>query len=142
MARFDMQLPDEVMRDFRKIYDNSDAIFGKMVEAGADVVYNNIKASAPQGVKKSPMMNCLVKTRVYKTPSDGGINDKVGFYGYFINEKGKKTPAPLVVNMFEYGSNERNFPKHPFVRKSFKKAQIRKAMLQAQREASGGLLDE
>ena len=111
-----------------------------MVQAGAEVVYNNIKANAPSSVKSSDMMNCLKITKVYKTPSDDGINDKVGFYGYFINKNGKTTPAPLVANVFEYGSTK--VQKKPFFRKSFRKAQIEKAMLKVQKEASGGLLDE
>lgn len=140
MAKFEMQLPDDIIKDFQKIYNNSDEIFGKMVQAGAEVVYNNIKANAPSSVKSSDMINCLKITKVYKTPSDDGINDKVGFYGYFINKNGKTTPAPLVANVFEYGSTK--VQKKPFFRKSFRKAQIEKAMLKVQKEVSGGLLDE
>ena len=140
MAKFEMQLPDDIIKDFQNIYNNSDEIFGKMVQAGAEVVYNNIIANAPSSVKSSDMMNCLKITKVYKTPSDDGINDKVGFYGYFINKNGKTTPAPLVANVFEYGSTK--VQKKPFFRKSFRKAQIEKAMLKVQKEASGGLLDE
>ena len=62
--------------------------------------------------------------------------------GYFKNENGKETPAPLVANMFEYGSRKRKYPKHPFFRKSFKRAQIMKAMEDAQKKLSGGILDE
>ena len=142
MARFDMQLPDEIIKDLNKINSNADQIFGAMTDAGADVVYKNVMNNAPQGIKQSPMLKCLKKTKVYKTPSDGGINTKVGFYGYFINENGERTPAPLVANLFEYGRSTSKFPKQPFFRRSFRKAQIEKAMLDAQKKASGGLLDE
>ena len=47
-----------------------------------------------------------------------------------------------VANMFEYGSSKKNYPKHPFFRKSFKKEQIMQAMKEAQKKLSGGLLDE
>ena len=140
MARFEMQLPKEIMDDFKFINDNAEAIFGEMTEAGAEVVMNNIKANVPQSFKSSNIMNCLKITKTYKTPSDDGINNKVGFYGYFTNQNGVKTPAPLVANVFEYGSTK--FVKQPFLRKSFNKAQIEKAMLIAQKRASGGLLDE
>lgn len=140
MARFTMELPKDIMEDFKKIYDNSDEIFGAMTEAGAEVVLQNIKANVPASFKDSKIMNCLKVTKVYKTPSDDGINTKVGFYGYFENHKGETVPAPLVANVFEYGSTK--FQKQPFLRKSFRKAQIEKAMLKAQKEASGGLLDE
>lgn len=141
MAKFELQLPDEIMRDFQRIHDNSEEIFGAMTKAGAEVVESNIKANLPQSIRNSKMMDCLRVTRTYKTPSDDGINTKVGFYGYFQNENGETVPAPLVANVFEYGRSNLPFPKQPFMRKSFKKAQIEQAMLDAQRKASGGLLE-
>ena len=140
MARFEMQLPESIIKDFQKIYKDADKIFGAMTEAGADVVLQNVRSNVPASFKSSEIMKCLKKTRTYKTPSDDGINTKVGFYGYFVNRDGKQTAAPLVVNVFEYGSSK--FPKKPFFRKSFRKAQIERAMLEAQKRASGGLLDE
>ncbi len=142
MAKFEMQLPDAIMKDVQRIYNNSDKIFGAMTKAGAEVVYNNMKALAPDGIKNSEMIRTLKITQTYKTPSDDGINNKVAFYGYFKNSEGKTVPAPLVANVFEYGRSNLPFPKQPFMRKVFKKAQIEKAMLKAQKEASGGLLDE
>ena len=141
MARFEMQLPTEIMKDFQKIYNDSEKIFGEMTKAGAEVAYHNVLANLPQSIRKSNMMNCLKMTKTYKTPSDDGINTKVGFYGYFVNEDGKTVPAPLVANVFEYGRSGLPFPKHPFLRKSFKKGQIEQAILKAQKSASGGLLE-
>ena len=141
MAKFEMQLPTEIMKDIQKIYDNSEEIFGEMTKAGAEVVNRNIEANVPQSIRNSKMMNCLKVTKTYKTPSDDGINTKVGFYGYFQNEDGKTVPAPLVANVFEYGRSNLPFPKHPFMRKSFKKSEIEQAMLKAQKRASGGLLE-
>lgn len=142
MAKFTMELPKEIIKDFDKVYKNSEQIFGGMTKAGAEVAYSNIKSNLPDHFRGSHIMDCMRITRVYKTPSDDGINTQVGFYGYFVNEDGKRTPAPLVANMFEYGSSKRKYPKHPFLRKSFRKAQIEKAMLEAQKKLSGGLLDE
>lgn len=139
---FNLELPTEIMRDMQRIYDNADEIFGEMTKAGAEVVNHNIIANVPQSIKDSEMMNCLKVTKVYKTPSDDGINTKVGFYGYFKNKDGKIVPAPLVANVFEYGRSSAPFPKHPFLRKSFKKKEIEEAMIKAQKKASGGLLDE
>ncbi len=139
MARFNLELPTEIMRDIERIYSNSDEIFGEMTKAGAEVVEQNIRANVPASFINSNIMHCLKMTRVYKTPSDDGINTKVGFYGYFINRNGKKTPAPLVANVFEYGSTK--ITKKPFLRRSFRKDQIEKAMLEAQKRASGGLLE-
>lgn len=140
MAKFDMQLPKDIIKDIEFINNNADNIFGQMTKAGADVVYRNIKTNIPKGFASSNIMNCLKITRIYKTPSDGGINTKVGFYGYFINENGVETPAPLVANVFEYGSSK--FTKQPFFRRSFKKSQIEKAMMEAQMQYSKGLLTD
>ena len=142
MAKMTLELPTELMNDFKKIYDNADEIFGEMTRAGARVVENNIRANAPDAIRKSNMMSCLKTSKTYKTPSDDGINTKVGFFGYFQNEDGKTMPAPLVANVFEYGRSNAPFPKQPFIRKSFKKGEIEQAMLQAQKNTSGGLLDE
>lgn len=139
MAQFEMQLPKEILDDFKKIYDNSDEIFGKMTKAGAEVVMNNIKSNVPASFKDSNIMKCLKITKTYKTPTDDGINTKVGFYGYFMNHNGVKTPAPLVANVFEYGTSKQI--KKPFLRKSFQKQKIEKAMLDEQKKASGGLLE-
>lgn len=141
MAKFVMELPNDIIADFRKIYDDYEQIVGEMTKAGAEVVYNNVKANVPNGIRDSKMMGNLRMTRTYKTPSDDGMATKVGFYGYFINENGQKVPAPLVANVFEYGRSNAPFPKQPFFRKSFRNAQIKSAMLDAQRKASGGLLE-
>jgi len=141
MARFEMQLPDQIMKDFQKISNNYEQIFGEMTRAGAEVAMSNLRANLPAGIRDSGMMSCLKMTRTYKTPSDDGINTKVGFFGYFTNENGQRVPAPLVANVFEYGRSNAPFPKQPFLRKSFSKAKIEKAMLEAQKRASGGLLE-
>ena len=142
MARFTFDIDDSVMKDINYIDKQFDHIFGGMTKAGAEVVYKNVVSSLPGQLKSSGFSNCVKLSRVYKTPSDYGINTKVMITGYFTNEKGKKTPVPLVANMFEYGSSKKNYPKHPFFRKSFKKAQIMQAMEEAQKKLSGGLLDE
>lgn len=142
MAKFELALPTEVLRDLNSIYSNADKIFGGMTRAGAGVVLNNVRANLPSALVKSEFSNNVKLTITYKTPSDDGINTKVVITGYFINGDEERTPAPLVANMFEYGSSKRAYPKEPFFRRSFKKAQITKAMEQAQKTLSGGLLDE
>lgn len=142
MAQFQLQLPEDIMKDIQKLYDNADEIFGGMTKAGAEVAMSNMRATVPKAFLNSDIMHCLKMTRVYKTPSDKGINTKVGFYGYFKNKEGKIVPAELVCNIFEYGRSSSKYPKHPFIRKAFKKAEIERAMLDAQKKLSGGLLDE
>lgn len=144
MARFEAELPEEILKDIKNIYDNYDEIFGGMTKAGAKVAEANVRANLPISLKNSNFEGCIKLTRVYKTPSDGGINTKVIISGYFLNHNLEKTPAPLVANVFEYGRSWRptNPQKQPFFRKSFKKKQIEQAMLSEQKKLSGGLLNE
>lgn len=145
MARFTMELPQDILNDVKRLEANAEQIFGGMTKAGAEVALNNVKANVPSGWRGSDIMNNIKLTTTYKTPSDDGINTKVIISGYFTTRPDKNGhtythAAPLVANVFEYGSTK--FPKQPFFRKSFRKAQIEKAMLQKQKELSGGLLDE
>ncbi len=145
MAKFNIELPNDILKDIKYVDDNYLKIFGGMTQEGAEVVYENIMKNAPSQIKNNrEIIDKLKITKVYKTPSDDGINSKVLFSGYFINEKGEKTPVPLIINMFEYGNYKKSdtYPKKPFFRKSFKKKQIEMAMMKAQKELSGGLLDE
>lgn len=132
MARFKNELPMDLIKEFDNLNINAEKMIGEMTRAGAEKVISNVKANAPASIKDSNMMKCLKITRVYKTPSDKGINTKVMFSGYFKNKKGVETPAPLVANMFEYGDSKGTYPKKPFFRKSFKKKEIEAEMLKVQ----------
>jgi hypothetical protein len=142
MAKIIVDIDDSVLKDISYIDKQFDHIFGGMTKAGAEVVYKNVISALPESLRSSGFSSHVKLSRVYKTPSDDGINTKVMITGYFINKDGRKTPAPLVANMFEYGSTKKKYPKQPFFRKSFKKSQIMKAMEEAQKKLSGGLLDE
>lgn len=142
MAKVIVDIDNSVLKDISYIDKQFDHIFGGMTKAGAEAVYKNVIANLPESLRSSGFSSHVKLSKVYKTPSDDGINTKVMITGYFINKDGRKTPAPLVANMFEYGSSKKKYPKHPFFRKSFKKSQIMKAMEEAQKNLSGGLLDE
>ena len=165
MAKFVTELPTEIMKDFEKIYGSTDKIFGGMTRAGAKVVKKNIEAGARRvfnGSTASKMVSKLKITQVYKTPSDGGINTKVAFYGYIPRKDGRAVkikggyyngvPAPLLASLREFGASsggampegfKRYWTKKPFIRPAFSnKKNIETAMLQAQKELSGGLLDD
>ena len=132
MASFKEQLPTELMEQFEFLDKNTDTMLKEMTREGAKWVLANVKANVPSSFRKSGIMKCLKLTRSYKTPSDDGVATKVAFYGYFENEDGKRTPAPLVCNLFEYGRSNSPYPKHPFMRRSFKKGQIEAAMMKVQ----------
>lgn len=143
MAKFQAELPTDLIKTFEMIGANAQKMLGEMTRAGAEVVRVNIIANAPDSFADSDIMNCLDVTDTYTTPSDDGINTRVAFYGYFtpkrspgpkwIATKGTdKMAAELVCNVFEYGRSGPYFPERPFIRKSFRKDQIEAAMLKVQ----------
>lgn len=132
MARYEMELPTELISIFSTLEKNEKKMIEDMTKAGAKVVLKNIKSNVPDSFHGSNIMKCLKVTKTYKTPSDDGINTKVAFYGYFENKQGRRVPAPLVCNVFEYG--RRTIQKRPFLRKSFNNKEIEKAMLQVQKK--------
>ena len=135
MAKYKLELPTELMQYFKYLDQNTEKMLGEMCQAGAEIVKEQAWMNMPQGLKKAVVDgNNLITSRIYKTPSDDGINCQCMIVGYFTNENGQRTPAPLVANMFEYGSSQRKYPKHPFFRKAFRKAQIEKAMLNVQKK--------
>ena len=128
MARFNVELPNDIIKQFDKLDKETSKMLEEMTAAGAKVVLENIKSSVPQSWYTSGIMKCLKVTKPYKTPSDDGVNTKVAFYGYFINRNKERIPAPLVANVTEYGRSNSPYPKKPFLRRSFNKAKIEKAM--------------
>lgn len=146
MARLNVVLPEEIMKEFKNLNNNAEKMFGEMTQAGAEEVVSNVKASVP----KQSMSSHVKITRAYKTPSDGGINTKVYLSGYIPFKGNRKTfsrsgrngstyittkgiPVEFLANVFEYGRHNGNpFPKKPFFRRSFKKSQIEQAMLKVQ----------
>ena len=132
MARFNEQLPTELIKQFETLELNTEEMLGEMVKAGAEVARENIEAKMPDNLYYALGSDNIIMTKVYKTPSDDGINCQAMITGYFINRNGERIPAPLVANMFEYGSTKREYPKQPFFRQSFNKGQIERAMLKVQ----------
>lgn len=157
MAKFEMRLPDDVLKDAEFIYDNAEAIFGEMTRAGAERAAAKVRGSVPV----EQMAGHVRLSVTYKTPSDNGINTKVYFSGYIpfgsLSTKNRHTftragraggksyttregvPAAFLAQIYEYGRSNRPFPKRPFFRAAFRG--LEGVMLAAQRSASGGLLE-
>ena len=128
MAKFQSELPNELMKLFEDLETNCDEMFGEMCKAGAEVVYNNALSNMKKAFNSTRSLEKGLKiTKVYKTPSDDGINVHVGFYGY--TEDG--VPIPLIAQAREYGTSKGE-AKKPFFRKSFKKKDIEQAMQKVQ----------
>lgn len=132
MARFSGGLPEDLMKLFKELEINTEKMIGEMTKAGAEVALDNIKAKMPKNLRAGLDEKNIRITRVYKTPSDDGINCQAMIDGYFTNKEGKKTPAPLVANLFEYGRSGNPYPKQPFFRASFNRKQIEVAMKKVQ----------
>lgn len=131
MARFKNEVPADLIKQFEDLEDNLEDIFGKMTKAGAEVVFKNVTNNMKKSFKTTRSLEKGLKiTRVYKTPSDDGINTHVGFYGYDTDNVSKRypkgVPIPLKALAREYGTPTED--KKPFFRKSFKKSEIEQAM--------------
>ncbi len=128
MAKFSKELPSELIKVFEDLETNCEDMFGEMCKVGAEVVYNNVKSNMGKVfISTKSLEKGLKITKVYKTPSDDGINVHIGFYGY--NDKG--VPIPLIAQAREYGTSSGE-AKKPFFRKSFKKKDIEQAMQKEQ----------
>lgn len=146
MARFEAELPNDLIKQLGALEHDTEKLLGEMTKAGAKVVADSMKANAPNDLKPY-----VKTTRVYKTPSDGGINTKIYVSGYIPfsdpNRKGfsrrnrsggkmyttnQGVPADFLAILYEYGRSTSPFPKKPFMRKAFKSKEIEKAMLTIQ----------
>lgn len=127
-----MVLPTRLMEDFDYLYNEYPEILDEVLKAGGKVAYDTVKANAPSSFRGSNIMKKLKMTKVYRTSSDDAVNIKIGFYGYFVNHNKRITPAPLVANVFEYGSTK--FQKRPFFRKSMRNRLIIITMLKKEQE--------
>ena len=134
MAAFIGEMPDELIKLFQALEINTENILAEMVTAGAETAQELALAKMPKELCGALWYDgdAVKLSRPYKTPSDDGINCQVMITGYFINRNKKKTPAPLVANMFEYGSSDRRYPKKPFFRQSFNNKVIEQAMIKVQ----------
>ena len=129
MAGYSAELPNELIKSFSDLDENTEKMLGEITKAGAEVVYKNIKANMKSSFKNTDSLEKGLRlTKTYKTKSDDGINTKVGFYGY--NDKG--VPIPLIALAREFGTSKGE-KKKPFFRKAFRQeAEITNAMKQAQ----------
>ena len=147
MAKFKCELPTQLINELTKLEQNTPKMMEEMTEAGAEVVYQNVKSNMRSSFKDSSKLEKYLKvTKTYRT-KDGSVNTKIGFYGYY--KKGSKSfkvtskkgteysydgiPVPLIVRAREFGSSSGEVKK-PFFRKSFNKAQIESAMLKVQKK--------
>ena len=138
MAKFNAELPNDLMQVFNELETNAEIMMGEMCQVGAEVVHKKVVANLSKSFKSTgALMKGLKVTRVYKTPSDDGINVHIGFYGYDTDKSTKAhpngVPIPLIAMAREYGTSSGEDAK-PFLRKSFNKKEIEQAMMEVQKQ--------
>lgn len=136
MAKFNAELPNDLMKVFEDLETDAPTMMGEMCKAGAEVVYGKVKSGIKSAFSRTDtLLKGLKVTKVYQTPSDDGINVHIGFYGYDAKSKSKaypkSKPIPLIAMAREYGTSSGE-KKKPFFRKSFSKNDIEQAMLEVQ----------
>lgn len=128
MAKFQLELPNELLKQLAQLEQDAPEMLGEMTQAGAEVVHRNVLNNMRKSFSDTKRIEPHLKvTRVYRTHSDDAVNTKVGFYGYFDDG----TPAELVALAREYGTN-RGEMKKPFFRRAFRKSEIESEMLKVQ----------
>ena len=147
MAKFECELPNQLIKELTKLEQNTPKMMEEMTKAGAEVVKKNVINNMKSSFKDSKELEKHLKiTETYRT-KDGSVNTKVGFYGYYkkgtkkfsLTSKSGKTysydgvPVPLIVRAREYGSSTGE-TKKPFFRKSFNDSQIESEMLKVQKK--------
>ena len=75
MAKFNAELPHDLMKVFDELETDAPIMMGEMCKAGATVVYNKMLKNMRKAFKRTETLEKGLKvTKVYKTPSDDGIN--------------------------------------------------------------------
>ena len=136
MAKFNAELPNDLLKVFEDLETDSSTMMGEMCQAGAKVVYDKVVSGIGKAFKRTDtLLKGLKVTKVYETPSDDGINVHIGFYGYDPDSASKAypkgKPIPLIAMAREYGTSSGE-KKKPFFRKSFSKKEIEQAMMEVQ----------
>jgi len=136
VAKFNAELPNDLIKVFDELETNAPMMMGEMCKAGATVVYNKVVSGLGRAFKRTEtLLKGLKITKVYETPSDGGINVHIGFYGYDAESASKAypkgKPIPLIAMAREYGTSSGE-KKKPFFRKAFSKNEIEHAMMEVQ----------
>lgn len=132
MARMDIELPNDVVKELEERGNKIEDVIGSMLLAGGNVVIGTVKSNLGKAFKSTAALSRGVRlTKVYKN-SDDGRSIKVAFYGNHPTRKSKKypkgVPLALIASAREYGTSSGEAPK-PFFRKAFKqKAAIDAAM--------------
>lgn len=89
MAKFVMELPTDIIKDFQLVYEHAPEWFEGMTRAGAEVVEKKIRHNIRSAFENpNDLLPHLKITKPYRTYGGKVVNTKVAFYGY-LRKNGK-----------------------------------------------------
>lgn len=136
MAKFNTELPLELMNEIERLSQNSEQMMNEMVEAAANEVYSEVDDNLSKAFKTTDSLRRGLRiTKVYRVAGDDSVNIKIAFYGYDPTKRTRRypqgVPIPLIAMAREYGTSSGE-KKKPFFRKAFKRKKIEDAMQRVQ----------
>lgn len=168
MAKFEMGLPTDILKDVNFIEKNAVNIFKGMVKAGAEVAADNMRQRTRKALKSNISGKVAAKIKVTKPYETRRHEIAAGSRGYgyipksdgkpFVLKKKGKTysynqgvPVALLMSLADQGRSISSTMvpqfrqywmgvKYPIVTPAFADKKIEGAMLKAQEKLSGGLL--
>lgn len=136
MAKFNGEIDTDTLKQLQSRDQDANKMMSEMVQAGAEVAIGNVQTNMGRSFSNTRhLLAGLRITRTYRTPSDDGINAKVGFWGTHPTKKdgaGRPVALALIAMAREYGT-VRGERAVPFFRRSFNKGAINSAMEGVQR---------
>ncbi len=143
MAKVDVKLPEDLLRKLTSLGDQTDAICEKMLEAGAEVAEEKIRANLQSVIGRgtqapSQSTGELLRSlgiSAVRQDADGVLNIKVGF----AEPRSDGESNAKIANILEYGKHGQ--PPRPFLKpaKTASRAPCSAAMRQTFEEEVGKL---
>ena len=102
MARFQEELPNDLIKMFQGLNENSKKIMEEMTQAGAKVAYRNVIRNMKSSFKDSSKLEPYLKITKAYSLKNGSISSKVAFYGYYKEGQKKYTKKIKSTEGHEY----------------------------------------
>ena len=131
MAKASFKLPDDFLLKVSRLSEKTDEIIPKVLEAGAEVVYDKVKSNLASVVGKNTKnesrttgeLESALGVSPAKQDRDGNFNVKIGFK----EPRSDGGSNAKIANILEYGKHGQ--PPKPFLKPA--KSKTRKACIEA-----------
>lgn len=118
MAKVDFKMPEEFLLKVSRLAEKTDEIIPKVLEAGAEVVYDNVKSNLSSVVRKNTKvesrstgeLESALGVSPAKQDRDGNFNVKIGF----AEPRSDGGSNAKLANILEYGKHGQ--PPKPFLK--------------------------